>query len=352
MILRFSGLFLALLTASSILALTVTATYQESSDAAALEVQVVKLYKEGKFDDAVPLAKRVLKIREGQLSPSDPLLADSMGNLAMLYLAKGKFDDADSLLKRALAIYEQSPDQNALVLAKTLDSLGNVRLFKSDEKKAEEFFLHALAIKEKNLKPDHEEIFSSFNSLVDLYTVNKDYAKASAMMERIIAIKEQKLGDSDTQVGRLIERRACLMYRAHDDAEAEKTEARANHILYSTLATRPEPIELPAQVFACKIITNPRPDFPSVARSRGFSGRATMDVAVETDEAGNVTSVKFVGGDKAFKSVAENAAWGAKIRPTIVDGRPVKVAGVISYGFMSTTRTIVVAVPGRVVTRP
>jgi tetratricopeptide (TPR) repeat protein len=322
---------------------------QESSDAAKLEVEVIRLYKEGKFDEAMPLAKRVLKIRQTQLPANDPLLADSMSNVAMIYFARGKFDDATSLLKRALAIYEQTPDKNALVMMKTLDNLGKVGLFKNDVKKAEEFFLQALSIREKILNPDHEEILSSLNTLVDLYTTNKDYSKASAMLQRIISIKEQKLGDSDTQVGRLLERRACLMYRGNENAEAEKVEARANHILYGDLATRPEPIELPRPVFSCKLINNPLPDFMSIARARGLSGKITMDVEVETDEAGNVTAARFVSGDRALKSVAENAARAAKLRPTIVDGRPVKVEGVISHYFMSTTRTVVVAVPG---TRP
>ncbi len=77
-----------------------------------------------------------------------------------------------------------------------------------------------------------------------------------------------------------------------------------------------------------------------------------MDIAIETDEAGNVTAARLIGGDPAFKSVAESAALSAKLRPTIVDGRPVKVEGVISHMFMSTTRTVLVAAPGPGVGRP
>lgn len=322
---------------------------QESSDAAKLDAEMLKLYKEGKFDEAIPLAKRVLKIKEKLLPANDPLLADSIGNLAMLYLARKKFDDADSLLKRALSIYEQTPGGNVFVMAKTLDSLAHVRLFKSDVKKAEEFYLRALSTKEKALSPDHDEILYSLNTLLELYVSHKEYAMATSMLQRIISIKEKKLGDSDTLVGRLLERMACLMYRNNEKAEAEKVEARANHILYSDLATKPEPVWLPNEVFSCKLINNPRPDFVSVARARRFSGSIKMDVAVETDEAGNVTAARLVSGDPAFKSVAEKAALSAKLRPTIVDGRAVKVEGVISHYFMTMTRTVLVPVmvPGR-----
>lgn len=365
MISRLSTLFLVPLIATSIFAVTPpgvrspreiqpaarhaqqeSSTSQSLPDAAKLDVEVVKLYKEGKFDEAIPLAKRVLKIREKLLPANDPLVADSIGNLAMLYLSKRKFDDADSLLKRVLSIYEQTPGENTFVMAKTLDSLALVRLFKSDVKKAEEYYLRALSTKERALSADHEEILYSLNNLLELYVSHKEYTKANAMLQRIISIKERKLGDSDTQVGRLLERMACLMYRNNQKAEAEKVEARANHILYHDLATQPEPLELPREVFSCKLISNPRPDFISIALMRRFPGSIKMDVAVETDEAGNVTAARFIGGDPAFKSVAEKAALSAKLRPTIVDGRAVKVEGVISHQFMSTTRTVLIAVPG------
>jgi outer membrane biosynthesis protein TonB len=77
-----------------------------------------------------------------------------------------------------------------------------------------------------------------------------------------------------------------------------------------------------------------------------------MDVAIETDEDGNVTSARLIGGDSAFKTVAEKAAREAKLRPTIVDGRGVKVEGVISHQFMGTTRTVLVAAPGPGMGRP
>lgn len=367
---RLSGLVLVPLIATSTLATTtadanrseqVTSTSiqqqqssvtQELSDAIKLQIESVKLYKEGRFEEALPLAKRVLTIRKKLLPANDPLLADSLGNVAMLYLARKKFDDADSLLQRSLGIYEQTPGTNALVLAKTLDSLGHVRLFKGDIREAERYYLRALSVKEKALSPDHEEILYSLNNLVDFHVSNRDYKVANEMLQRIIDIKERKLGDSDTQVGRLLERMACLMYRNKQNAEAEQVEARANHILYSALANMPDPIELPHQVVACKLINNPRPDFVSIARNKRFSGVLKIDVAVEADELGNVTKARLISVDSAYKSVAEEAARQAKLRPTIVDGRPVKVEGVISHQFMATTRTVIVAVPSSGINRP
>src|SRR5688572_5359076 len=106
MISRFSSFVLVLLIIASLSATTPAVVHfrgqvqpspafpqQESSpgqdltDAGKLELEVVKLYKEGKYEEALPLARQVLKIREQLLPANDPLVADSLGSLAMLYVA-------------------------------------------------------------------------------------------------------------------------------------------------------------------------------------------------------------------------------------------------------------------------
>ena len=57
-------------------------------EAAKLHAQVVQLYKENKLDEALPLAKRVVEIREKELSDGDHLLAVSYTNLAHIYRTK------------------------------------------------------------------------------------------------------------------------------------------------------------------------------------------------------------------------------------------------------------------------
>ena len=54
---------------------------KESSD---LSLSVVTLFKEGKFDEAIPLAKRALEIRERLLPPGDPMVLTALGNLGNL----------------------------------------------------------------------------------------------------------------------------------------------------------------------------------------------------------------------------------------------------------------------------
>ena len=51
------------------------------------------------------------------------------------------------------------------------------------------------------------------------------------------------------------------------------------------------------------------------------------------DEEGNVIKAEAVSGHPLLQSAAVAAAREAKFKPTRLDGKPVKVTGVISYVF-------------------
>jgi len=318
-------------------------TSPELAEADRLTLEVVKLYQAHRYDEALPLAKRSLKLREAALGQKHPLVAESLTNLAELYLSTSRAAEAEPLLKRALAIYEINPDTNGLIVGKTLDRLAAFRAASSDLKKAEELFRRAIAIKEKAAGPNHAEVAFSKDSLADFYTVQKDYPRAITLLQEVIAIKEQGYGQSHVEVGRSLERLACALYKNNQKPDAEKVEARANQILYADAATKPEPPFLSAGTFECKAIVNPRPAFPEAAKGRR-EGRFTIMTAVTVDESGNVISAKFVSGDPAFRKNAEEAALKAKFRPLVVAGHPAKFRGLVTHTF--EVMSMLMTVPG------
>ena len=100
---------LAVLLVGFLLAVADVALGQGSSirdtlDAEALNQQVIQLYDQGRYSDAIPLAQRVLAIREKSLGPDDPDVARALYNLAVLYDEQGRPTDAEPLYKRSVAI--------------------------------------------------------------------------------------------------------------------------------------------------------------------------------------------------------------------------------------------------------
>ena len=81
-----------------------------------------------------------------------------------------------------------------------------------------------------------------------------------------------------------------------------------------------------------KAIELPRPVYPSDAREAKVGG--TVSVQVTVDEGGNVISAEAISGDERLRAAAVDAARRARFSQTLLNGEPVKVAGVITYNFV------------------
>lgn len=81
-----------------------------------------------------------------------------------------------------------------------------------------------------------------------------------------------------------------------------------------------------------KAISLPKPDYPRAAKAVKASG--TISVKVIIDEEGNVVEAKGEGGHPLLQEAAEKAALEAKFTPTLIDGKKIKVSGIINYNFV------------------
>src|SRR5437773_6661920 len=64
---------------------------QTLGDAERLNEQVLKLYGEGKFAEAIPLAQQALETRKRLLGPYHQDIAINLNNLAELYKSTGQY---------------------------------------------------------------------------------------------------------------------------------------------------------------------------------------------------------------------------------------------------------------------
>jgi TonB family protein len=80
-----------------------------------------------------------------------------------------------------------------------------------------------------------------------------------------------------------------------------------------------------------KALSLPKPDYPADAKAAGAEGVVVIQVTV--DEQGNVTEARAVSGPRMLQEVSVNAALQAKFSPTLLQGEPVKVTGVLVYNF-------------------
>ena len=99
-----------------------------------LNQEFMELYRTGKYERAVVVAKKALEVAEKNVGPNHPDVATSLNNLALLYYTQGQYAQAEPLHKRALAIWEKALGPDHPDVATSLENLAALyRATKRDE---------------------------------------------------------------------------------------------------------------------------------------------------------------------------------------------------------------------------
>lgn len=81
------------------------------------------------------------------------------------------------------------------------------------------------------------------------------------------------------------------------------------------------------------------PVYPAGAAKSGASGE--VKISITLDEAGKVLTAKAVSGDTRLRAAAVAAAMQTKFYPQIVNGKAVKISGILIFDFVAPTTTSV-----------
>ena len=301
----------------------------ELQEASRLTAQVIELYNKDRYDEAIPLAKRALEIRERLLGPLDPVVGDALENLGSLYLGKKNYYDALSLYKRALAIFEKASGPENAKVAGTLHQLGWLYYAQGDLPQAEESFKRSLAVREKALGPDHRDVAAALDMLAQFYQQQVKYSKAVDYYKRALAVKEKALGPNHKEVGEAAMKCACAMMQSGQRDEALDLQIRAEMI---RSGKKYDPNDfIPDSVLQGHAIYRAKPEYPVAVSRAGISGSVIIEVTV--DENGKVIDAKSLCGPNALVKPAVKAAFDWKFSPTLLNGKPTKVKGTITFNF-------------------
>jgi TonB family protein len=82
-----------------------------------------------------------------------------------------------------------------------------------------------------------------------------------------------------------------------------------------------------------ELIEAPSPVYPDEAKKQKIEGTVVVTITIGDD--GNVIFAKAKSGPEALYAASEQAAARARFKPTTKDGKPVKVAALITYNFVA-----------------
>lgn len=178
--------------------------------AEALNQQIGRLFRSGKYREALPLAQRRLTLCKQILGEQHRSFAHNLNNLAGCYCETGEYAKAEQFFQKSVALHkrvlgEQHPDY-----ALSLNSLAHLYGRMGAYAKAEPLYRQALALRKKLLGEKHPDYAKSLNNLATLYIAMRDYAKAEPLLQQALTIRKQVLGEQHPDYAHSLDNLASL----------------------------------------------------------------------------------------------------------------------------------------------
>lgn len=287
-------------------------------EAERLNAEVVRFYGAGRFEEALPPAARALELREKELGPTDGLVASSLVNLASVELRLGKREEAKGHFRRAVAVLEKLGDSAPASLISAHEGLA---LLADDGGGAVEHYKRALVLREKAYGAEGPELLDTLFKLGRYTDSVRGSSEAERYFRRFAEIGERTQGVPADDVALAYLRINCILEKKGKGAEADAARKRAGTLIED------------ASIINDRAISKPQPSYPASAKAARAQG--TVEVEVVVSETGTVLSACARGkADHILREESERVAYRARFIPASVNGKPVKVRGIITYKFI------------------
>lgn len=318
----------------------------ELREAAKLTQDVIQLFAQKKYEEALPLAKRVVELREKSLTAQEEPLRSAWKNLAEVYIALNKNRDAETYLNRYIKSYDPAADDPSLIDVWQRMALVQFAIGMLD--KAEAGYQKAVQIAEKRFGVDSPQVARALAFVGEFHQVRTDYKKAEPFYSRALAIWDKRSDDkSSLDFISAVQRYSCLLGKMGRKDESQQIQEQyfkrtlgADGIVVgesggksdSASADRLRDQVVRGGVLNGRAVNLPKPNYPAEALASRASGTVVVHVLI--DERGQVVHACAVSGARTLLQVSENAAYRSSFTPTKLSGMPVKVSGIITYNFV------------------
>jgi Flp pilus assembly protein TadD len=159
-----------------------------------LNRQVVQLDRQGKYQEALELAREVCELA-GRVLGKHPYTAMSLNNLGVLLDAKGDLAAARRYYEQALEIHCSRVGNDHLNTAEPLNNLACVLRAMGDLAGARSYFQQALGIFRRVLGNDHPRTAVTLSNLGALLRAMGDLVGARKCHEEALEIRSRVLGE-------------------------------------------------------------------------------------------------------------------------------------------------------------
>jgi tetratricopeptide (TPR) repeat protein len=150
--------------------------------------RVVRLWRQGRSTEALPLAKEALAVRREVLGDKHRQTAMSWFNLAARYKALYRFADAERCKRQVLAIRKKIPGEKHPDYAQSLNGLASLYRDMGEHRQALPLFRQVLLLRKGALGENHLDYVHNLNNLAALYQALGDYRQALRLFQQALKL--------------------------------------------------------------------------------------------------------------------------------------------------------------------
>jgi len=315
-------------------ALFVGAQTVSDSEFKKLNNELAQYYSKGEWDKALVVAERLVEISARDHGKDSLAVGMALKNRGVIEQEKGDLKRAEKSFDEGISVFKKNragfTKADGASFAELLESLGRIRA-RTGLLWTEDIFTEALEWRERSNGPNALETATPLARLANIQFARRDYKKSSEYYTRALKILAG-ISTVDNDLLTLIYYRTACVYRK------SKTEDRFEPLKQLYLAATREtvlskgPTLIDAGVVNGKATSLPRPAYPLEARRANAEGTVAVEILI--NEAGSVISAcGRAGQNAALIEASETAAYGSKFSPTTLQGKAVKVDGLLTYHF-------------------
>ncbi len=296
------------------------------NELANLHKQTVKFFNEKKYDEAYSLAKKMYEIAESNcIDEKDKRLSLAL-NVAEIQIKREKSDEARSIFDKNLTLAIEVYGEMSVDFNNYVDSLIKLSIKDANNEKFEQYALKSIEVKKKVFGIESYETANELTRMAVFYRRLKKFEKAEPYYLEAIAISDRLPSDEKVQKLSIVNKyRAYLLERFGEKEGGKKADEFMKNRFQEFSITDKRNV---LNGMAVKLI---KPTYSSEAFVINAKGKVEVEVTIGED--GKVIKAKAISGHPFLRQSSEQAAKASTFLPTYVEGKPVKVTGIIVYNF-------------------
>lgn len=297
-----------------------------------LNASVIDAYKAKQYDTAIRDGEQARALIEKNALSENRSALVVLTNLAEAYLATGKETAAVDLFQKVLDVYQRQLGEADPSVVKLIDRLATGYTLGGDHKKAEEYYLKSIALTEKAKGAESREVAQKYNALGTGYWRANKFEEANNAFQRAILINDKVFTDQEKPDRADVNDYHCFVQRWR--MKQGKPDTGQKEIADFFEMRRKASADYGKGVVSSGVI-NGKAKHLAKPQSLGMLRRSSglVMVHVKIDEQGKVYEAKGNCGPADLVKVSEEAAMRSEFSPTLLEGKPVKVSGMIVYNF-------------------